>query len=153
MTATAASDATPPDMDAGDDGPKRRHRRENEEPIPHDGATLTDADTSDSEQSEAAQKADGLRWAIRIRLATANGIGGFVVWAYLRWLFPWNDAGAPINETLNERIFLVYLVGVTLVTIPIQNVLMHISVRWAEDNRAPGRFRREIGRASCRERV
>jgi adenylate cyclase len=144
VTATAASDATPPDMDAGDDGPKRRHRRENEEPIPHDGATLTDADSSDSEQSEAAQKADGLRWAIRIRLATANGIGGFVVWAYLRWLFPWNDAGAPINETLNERIFLVYLVGVTLVTIPIQNVLMHISVRWAEDNRAPGRFRRGL---------
>lgn len=95
-------------------------------------------------QSNVAREANDLRWAIRIRLALANGVGGLAVWTYLRWLFPWTDAGIPLDETLNERIFLVYLLAVILVTLPIQGVLMHLAVRWVDSNKPPGRFRRGL---------
>lgn len=93
---------------------------------------------------QAAQQADGLRWAIRIRFAAANVVGGMLVWVYLRFLFPWNDAGRPRDDALNERVFLAYLIVVTLIAFLIQNVLMNLAVRWAERGRLPGRFRRGL---------
>ncbi len=93
---------------------------------------------------QAAKQADGLRWAIRIRFAAVNFFGGALVWLYLRFLFPWTDAGRPRDDALNERVFLAYLLLVTLISLPIQSVLMNLAVRWAERGGLPGRFRRGL---------
>ncbi|MEZ5374490.1 MAG: adenylate/guanylate cyclase domain-containing protein [Microthrixaceae bacterium] len=113
-------------------------------PEPSSDASRSGRHGDTNGRSNAARQADGLRWSIRLRLALANGIGGVIVWGYLMWLFPWNDAGLRLNETLNERIFLVYLFCVSLVSLPIQAVMMHLAVRWAEEGKPPGRFRRGL---------
>ena len=129
MTATEASEDTPGTTGAGDAAAARPpgvapHHH-------HPGI-------------QAARHAHGLRWAIRARFAAVNVLGGVLVWVYLRFLFPWNDAGRPRDDALNERVFLAYLLLVTLISFPIQSVLMNLAVRWAERGRLPGRFRRGL---------
>ncbi|MEZ5383740.1 MAG: adenylate/guanylate cyclase domain-containing protein [Microthrixaceae bacterium] len=113
-----------------------------------DDASVGIADAAPAPLSDvgrrAAREAAGLRWSIRIRVAVANLVGGFIVWVYLTWLFPWTDSGGPRNESLNLRVFLVYLASVAIVSVPVQNVLLHLAVRWAEAGEAPVRWHRGL---------